>query len=386
MKCSVCNWQNRPGDTHCFSCGAALAEQIPAPTFNPPPGTAPKPSAWQPPAASQPQPQATGTTAEPTELARVLAALVDGGLLVLLTVGLVIAVTNGIQASEHHEGAWGWAWLLLMLAAALGPGVAWGWMESRGSTPGKRLLGLGVVGAGGEPLGVTRATLRQFMRFGLNVPMPFIFRFLERFIFGDQGLHNTLLNSYVVRRNAHAAVLHDFLAQQQHTRKGWRKPAFWLVLMPLIVAVAVLLSVWVYDAWRDWRNPEGAAARSSLHTLVRELRPLTKAAQAYHERTGQFVDRWEDLALKSLPDDVAVLNLDPDSGQITITLADDVAPPELAGHHLVWTPRLRDKARNKSRWLGWDCGSPDIQPEWLPRNCDDGVPAVGAEAAGGAAQ
>lgn len=389
MKCAVCNWQNRKGETECFNCGAALVAEPPAAVAAAAAAPAPWPqgsvevaslglpqpileaegakkSAKAEPAAL---PQSEGEKAEPTEMARVIAALVDGMALALLFFSLMMGETALIRAipwMQKDGSLWS---ILLVLLSTLAPWVWLGWMEARGGTPGKRLMGLRVVERSGQPLGVLRATLRQ-LRFAMHLPMPGILRFIERLLVGEQGLHNTLLGSYVVRRDADAHTVSDFLAHQHHRRKDWTRVAFWLVVTPLALIAVVVFGVWTYDAWRDWRDPEGAAVRQSLRVVVRDMEPVIDKVQNYRHTADQFAASIEELELASLPHGVQHLLLNSVTGQVVAKLSPEVAQGQLAGQHLEWTPQLRER-KGQLRWRRWLCGSRDVPADWLPRNCDD---------------
>jgi len=106
--------------------------------------------------------------------ARTLAALLDG-LLVFLAwiVGLVAYSVSGDLISEGK--ALSLAGQLLVVAGVLAAG--WGWDVAwellwRGQTPGKRALGLRVVGADGSPVGPAESVLRNALR---AVELPLVY-------------------------------------------------------------------------------------------------------------------------------------------------------------------------------------------------------------------
>ena len=371
MKCPHCNWQNPATYTHCFNCNAPLmAEAAPASSGrferrqHPQPGHAATAPAHEP---------STLAMAEPDALKRVAATIIDALLLGVALIAIAAAGLFALQSPALASAGLTAVALIVVLALLLPFGVLGG-LDATGGTPGKRLLQLRVIRGPGQAPGVLRASLRQLAKYGFNLALPFVFHLIDRVLFGRQGAHNVLTGTHVVDRRAAATAVQRFVAEQATGRIRARLACGLLVgLGAFALAVLALLTVgWAQSTLRDRADPQGAAVRDELETLVRGARPVTRLAQDHHARTQAFAPDVAALGLGALPEGVDRIEANPRNGALTATLNAQLAQGRLAGRHIVWVPEFRTR-KGDTQLRRWRCGSADNDPAWLPATCKDDV-------------
>lgn len=135
---------------------------------------------------------------------RILAALVDAPLLLLLTVLAMIAASlaavgggtvAGRMTPDVEVFAWGAAIAMIFVVSLAYHVVCWGY---GGQTPGQMLMRVQVVGRGGEQIGYGRAFLRWVGCVLSLVPFGLGF-LLVLFHPHRRGLHDLLAGTYVAR-------------------------------------------------------------------------------------------------------------------------------------------------------------------------------------------
>ncbi|QIL70425.1 hypothetical protein G7048_08700 [Diaphorobacter sp. HDW4B] len=367
MQCPQCNWQNPTSFTECFNCRRPLRVAAPA-AATADTQKAPRTAAFNAPAKDIP--------AEAGRTARIVATIVDGLLLVLVA---ALLIGGGLWLSQNggENGARGSFALLLLLAAFVLPFVLLGWLDSLGGTPGKRLLGLQVRNAAGHMPGVVSSTLRQLLKYVTNLGLPFVFHLADRFLFGNDGAHNVITGSYVVRRSADAVKINRHIQSHEVRRAGMRRFGGMLVLSVVSVLLTLIVIAMVYGEIRDARHPQAAEARKAMSEIARSVKPITQLATAHYTRTGRFANDMQELGINALPDGIAALQFDPRNGAITATLSTAAGEARAQGKHLAWLPVFKQRS-GTSELKKWRCGSPDIAKDELPSLCNDDMSALAA--------
>ena len=136
---------------------------------------------------------------------RLVATLIDAVLVPSLTIFLVM-VFGIVEDAEDYTDAW---WMLhVLLLAVLSYLLLNGyWLQRRGQTIGKRVMGITLVSAAGQPLPFWRLVLVRGVFFGLMFlvvyPPVMLLPLLDHvFIFGKRRrcLHDLAAGTMVVRR------------------------------------------------------------------------------------------------------------------------------------------------------------------------------------------
>ncbi|MBF5002702.1 RDD family protein [Diaphorobacter caeni] len=367
MQCPQCNWQNPSSFTECFNCRRPLLATTSAPAVAAP--------------ADLPRfdPE---LPAEPHRLTRFVATLIDFVALIAIA-GLLIAASVWVSR-VGGDSPWSSAVLLpLLLAIPLLPFILLGALDSAGGTPGKRWFGLEVRGPSGKRPGLVRATLRQLLKYLANLGLPFVFHWVDRIVFGEQGAHNVLTGSYVVRRHADPERIRRFIQSSEARGAGKRRLASGLSIGVTALLTALILATAIHSWVQDRQHPEIASARRAVNEIVRAFKPITQLATAHYTRTGRFAADAQELGLNAMPKGIAALSLDPRNGAIMATLAGDAGDTGDAGHarllgkHLVWRPEFKQR-KGETELKKWRCGSTDIPKAELPSPCNDDLSALAA--------
>ena len=314
--------------------------------------------------------RAADTLVQPGYLARIVATVVDSFVLVAVFAAVAFA---GIRLAPNDPAAYAsnaYVVVLTLLGALVLPFVLLGALDSLGGTPGKRLLKLQVLDASAHPVGMVRSTLRQMFKFITNLGLPFIFHYVDRLLFGQQGAHNVLTGSHVVRREAATGEISRYIQASEVRRAGTRRWGLNLVLGVFALLLFLVAVGTVQGIVRDQRDPGAAATRRAVSDIVRSAKPIMQLAQSHYARSGSFASSAADLGIDRLPKGIGALDFDARNGAITATLVSSTADARIQGKHLVWLPEFRQR-KDVSELKKWRCGSPDMAENDRPFLCND---------------
>lgn len=111
--------------------------------------------------------------------------------LIALFLIFIVAGATGAQGGDTAGIVVGFTLLATYLAAAF-------WLFSRGSTPGKRLLGMWVVREEGDRAGLATMVMREWIGktiSGMVFSLGFLWILMDR---DNQGWHDKLVSTYVI--------------------------------------------------------------------------------------------------------------------------------------------------------------------------------------------
>lgn len=240
------------------------------------------------------------------------------------------------------------------------------------ATPGKLALGLQVTDDFGQRIGFARASGRYFGKYvsALTLGIGFL---LAGWTARKQALHDLMAGCCVVRQAGLVAwrqrVAVDGAAPQaapaaapplQTGMPGW---AIALVVIAggfLLVPVVAILLALAIPAY------QGHAVRAEVSQGVQMTRRARALVGEYIGKRGTLPGNNADLGLP-LPEKIRaryVTSVRVAGGKVVVTYGNE-ASPAIRGGHLVVSPV------GNAAMLRWRCSSPDIDPRYLPRHCQD---------------
>ncbi len=278
---------------------------------------------------------------------RFAAYLIDWVLIVVASGVFVVALDFGLGLWEVEEAEG--------LANGLGQlgGVAIAWlyyalMESgpRQATLGKLAIAIRVTDYRGGRIGFGRASGRYFAQ--ILSALPFMIGYLMAgWTRRKQALHDLVAGCLVVNREAPAEALRSDNAGRSGSGG----------LVGLVVVGAVLIAGMVagiaLPLYQDY------TVRARIAAVVAQVEPARRAFEEHYQRNRSMPSNIADLWNRELPEDVAAMTIGPD-GAIELVLG--FGPVE--GRRMLLVPSAEAGGR-----LAWTCGSPEIEPRWMPDGC-----------------
>ena len=259
---------------------------------------------------------------------------------------------------------------------------------------GKQALKIQTVTKSGTKPSLLRSVWRHTIKHVLHLLMPVLWKLIEGLITGGRHLHDIWAGTVVIERipanrmptNTTGQLSHEILIQQlqpgqvsvsgptpitrkdiaharekntEHTKAKAVGQKFILFGLGLLFAVALVQVLW--EEYQESHNP----SMSAVVAAHKATEPLTDLlSQRYVKDKGLAID-WTAPGFADIkPEMDAVfsdITMDAD-GLITLELK--AAP--LTGKHIVVAPQFRFLATSIKKW---NCGSPDIAADALPKSC-----------------
>lgn len=390
MKCPQCFWQNAKDAQQCLMCRTALSATS---SFS---GAGAKAEPKVPPkvaAAVQAVPPTNfGTPSTPTpfvhlasDVHRVLAALIDVAQIVA-TIYVWLKVVWAFDVSMWLSVAGVIVLLYLPAILDIGPGSL-----------GKQALKIQTVTQNGVAPSLLRSMWRHTMKHVLHLLMPVLWKLIEGLITGGRHLHDIWAGTVVIERvpanrmptSTTGQLSHEILIQQlqprqvsvsvsgptpitrkdiahakekntAHTKAKAVGQKLVLYGLGLLFAVALVQVIW--EKYQESNNPSMSAVLAA-HKATKPLTDLL--SRRYVKDKGLAID-WSASEFADIKADMDAvfsdITMDAD-GLITLELK---ATP-VTGKHIAVAPQFRFL---KTSIKQWNCGSPDIEPDLLPRDCN----------------
>ncbi len=274
---------------------------------------------------------------------RAAAAVIDGGLLLAVLLGLSRLAGNPDLLLRED-------WLPSLFSGLLGLAYAAGFESSRlQATPGKRLIGIKVTDLGGRRISLRRAVVRHLGQF-LSAAVLMLGYVMAAFTQRRQALHDKLAGTLVVR----AALSVEQVAQAAPAQ-AWSRWSIAALLAPLL---ATWLALWVLGLEQGATRPAQSDARYHARTEVAAA--LYYASEAIDLAESAYAENSEFTSVNLPSVDLGaeasrtIASLQVAAGSLHITFGGEAAAV-LQGHTLTLTPALDGEGN-----IAWVCGYAEV--------------------------
>jgi len=282
--------------------------------------------------------------------ARWLASIIDGLILMCISIGLGIAWGLIEVITGHRGGAGGFGLLLFTLLITL---LYFTLTEGgeRMASLGKRAMNMVVAGRNGQGISYGRAAVRYVLLLVSSnlLPLLLVMLFTPR----RQGVHDLIVDSVVLERDSYDPQRWDY----EHIEKSPRGGGALLVLaigMVFGVFVVGLLAAIAIPAYQDY------SLRARLQGVMVQADSI-KAGVTRHYSSSNEPVQYSDIGMSgplALPGDGGLIAVT-SSGVINIMLG----MPPLTGQSIRLTPTLSPTG------ISWTCASDDVKKQYLPQSC-----------------
>ncbi|EEF79468.1 hypothetical protein MDMS009_2055 [Methylophaga thiooxydans DMS010] len=138
-------------------------------------------------------------------------------------------------------------------------------------------------------------------------------------------------------------------------RKGRTSSIVWvLIALCVVLTLLGILGAITVPAYQDY------STRTHVQNAYNSSNEVTKAFKEYYERNQTIPQRLEQLFIGPQHIPNSLLKLDPDNGQITVSMY----AGDLNGEALVLTPYL-----DNNQQIFWECKAAGISQRYLPNAC-----------------
>ncbi len=357
MKCTHCGWVNPPSYSACYNCEQPLAANVASVAKA---KQVPPPVVVHAPKAKKQKLKSNIPVAAyfPSFWMRAVSAGIDLAVIALFgAIGATIwyFASGGMSSDTQVIG-----FVVIGITALLIPGV----MDAFSASPGKRTTEMMVVTSAGQKPGMIRASIRHILRYCFHFSFPFVLAFLERVLFSHRGLHNVLMNCYIVNAGAPQSEIRLMIARD---KTNGASKAVAIVFAAIIIALISFVGLGAIISATEEPNP----TRDALKVVTADMKPITGYVSDYVEQMQRFPENVDALGLPQLPPGIAAITMHADSASIHAALDDSVAAG-VKGKTLIWQTEMKTR-RGALRTGRWRCGSIDITHDDLPYLCRSNV-------------
>lgn len=330
MLCTKCGSSNPDQASFCRSCGNALEAGAPTPSGA----------------------QTTGSTSAAAAISsnnyagfwlRFAALFLDGIILSLISfpVAFIVGLLFGISGAQESNAMIGIVYLMLFAVSA----TYFTLMESseKGATLGKRAVNIRVVDMQGNRISKGKAFAR-WVSHALSYITLYVGFLMQPFTAKKQALHDMVSGTVVVKTEG---------------KSSGATVAIVIAVFAFFVMIAVvgILAAIAIPAYQDY------VSKAKVVRAVSVGEAATVAFEGYYIETGRIPASIDETHanIPSSPD-ISDLSINPDNGEIVITLSESLSSA-IAGKHISMMPSQADNGH-----LTWQCSS-DIRETYLPKQC-----------------